>query len=408
MARRRRLALLGLWLILVGLNLRTVFSSFSAVLSEIRGAAGLPDWSVTVLTTAPVACLGIFAPLAPPLARRFGAERVLLAATGLLTLGLLVRPTAIPGWGTLPTLLLGTAVCGFAIALGNVLLPGLVKRDFPHRLGLMSGLYTTAIVASAALAAGLTYPVLSASGSWQLALGIWALPAAAVAVVFAPLAWTGREPLHTADDDGPRLTRDPIAWHVTLFMVAQAMMSFSVFAWLSPILRERGVDGTSAGLIASFSIVLQMAGSLVAPAIAARLFRQSALNAVVALLTGSGFALCIVGPLGGVWLWSAMLGLGQGALTALALTMAMLRTRDAGTAARLSGMMQGFGYGLGSTGTLLVAQLHAAAGSFVPVAALFAVVGLSAAVFGALSGRRRFVGSAAPSTSVEARPLPRG
>ncbi|WP_138413173.1 MFS transporter [Sinomonas gamaensis] len=408
MSGRRRLALLGLWLILVGLNLRTVFSSFSAVLSEVRGAAGLPDWSVTVLTTAPVACLGIFAPLAPPLARRFGAERVLLAATALLTLGLLVRPTAVPGWGTLPSLLFGTAVCGFAIALGNVLLPGLVKRDFPHRLGLMSGLYTTAIAASAALAAGLTYPVLSASGSWQLALGFWALPAAAVAVAFAPLAWAGREPLHTADDDGPRLTRDPIAWHVTLFMVAQAMMSFSVFAWLSPILRERGVDGTSAGLIASFSIVLQMAGSLVAPAIAARLFQQSALNAVVALLTGSGFALCIVGPLGGVWLWSAMLGVGQGALTALALTMAMLRTRDAGTAARLSGMMQGFGYGLGSTGTLLVAQLHAAAGSFAPVAALFGVVGLCAAVFGALSGRRRFVGhaSAAPAPRATARTAP--
>jgi CP family cyanate transporter-like MFS transporter len=138
-----------------------------------------------------------------------------------------------------------------------------------------------------------------------------------------------------------------------------------------------------------------MAGSLVAPALAARLFRQSSLNAVVALLTGSGFALCIVGPLGGVWLWAAMLGLGQGALTALALTMAMLRTRDAGTAARLSGMMQGFGYGLGSTGTLLVAQLHASTGSFVAVAALFAVVGLLAAVFGALSGRRRTVGEAA-------------
>lgn len=406
MLRRRRLAALGLCLILVGLNLRTVFSSLSAVLAEVRGAAGLPDWSVTLLTTAPVACLGIFAPLAPPLARRFGAERALLAATALLTLGLLVRPTAVPGWGALPTLLLGTAVCGFAIAVGNVLLPGLVKRDFPHRLGLMSGLYTTAIAASAALAAGLTYPVLEASGSWQFALGFWAIPAAAVAVVFAPLAWRDREPLHTASGEGPKLARDPIAWQVTLFMVGQAMMSFSVFAWLAPILRERGVDGTSAGLLASFSIVLQMAGSLVAPAFAARLPRQSGLNAAIALLTGFGFALCIVGPLGGVWLWAAMLGLGQGSLTALALTMAMLRTHDAGTAARLSGMMQGFGYGLGSTGTLLVAQLHAAAGSFAPVAVLFGGVGLAAAVFGALAGRRRFVGEQVGKAAGEPRTMP--
>lgn len=394
MDRKRRLTALGVCLILIGLNLRTVFSSFSAILAEVRHSAGLPDWAVTVLTTAPVACLGIFAPLAPPLARRFGAERLLLGAMAVLTLGLLVRPTALPAWGALPSLLVGTAVCGFAIALGNVLLPGLVKRDFPHRLGLMSGLYTTAIVASAALAAGFTYPVLDLTGSWQLALVIWALPAAVVAAVFAPLAWNGREPLHTAEGTGPRLARDAVAWHVTLFMVGQAMTSFSVFAWLAPILRERGVDGTTAGVLASFSIILQMAGSLVAPALAARLSRQSALNTVTALLTGSGFALCVVGPIGGIWVWAAMLGLGQGALTALALTMAMLRTHDAGTAARLSGMMQGFGYGLGSTGTLLVAQLRSATGSFTAVAVLFAAVGCAAAVFGALAGRRRYVGAA--------------
>ena len=393
MSRRQRLTALGACLILVGLNLRTVFSSFSAILADVQRAAAVPAWAVTALTTAPVACLGIFAPLAPPLARRFGAERVLLAAMGVLTLGLLVRPTTFPGWGALPSLLVGTAACGFAIALGNVLLPGLVKRDFPHLLGLMSGLYTTAIVASAALAAGFTYPLLQATGSWQLALGAWAVPAAVVALVFAPLAWNGREPLHTASGRGPRLARDPVAWHVTLFMVAQAMMSFSVFAWLAPILRERGVDGATAGLLTSFSIILQMAGSLVAPALAARVRRQSIVNGVAALLTGSGFALCIVGPLGGIWVWAAMLGLGQGSLTALALTMAMLRTHDAGTAARLSGMMQGFGYGLGSTGTLLVAQLRAVTGSFTAVAVLFAGVGCFAAVFGALSGRRRYVGA---------------
>ncbi|HET8878400.1 MAG TPA: MFS transporter, partial [Arthrobacter sp.] len=133
---RRALAYLGVCLVLIGLNLRSVFSSLGAVLPEVTAAAGLPDWAVALLTTAPVTLLGVFAPLAPPLARRFGAERVLLGAMAVLTSGLLLRPVDAPGLGHLPALLAGTAACGAAISLCNVLLPGLVKRDFPHRLGL--------------------------------------------------------------------------------------------------------------------------------------------------------------------------------------------------------------------------------------------------------------------------------
>ncbi|KIS25800.1 major facilitator transporter [Arthrobacter sp. SPG23] len=389
---RRAVAYLGVCLVLIGLNLRTVFSSFSAVLPEVTADAGLPGWAVVVLTTVPVTLLGVFAPLAPVLARRFGAERVLLGAMAVLTAGLLLRPVELPGPGHLPALLAGTAACGAAIALCNVLLPGLVKRDFPHRLGLMGGLYTTAICASAALGAGFTYPVFSASGEWTAALWFWALPAAVVLLLFLPLALRQRHPRHQAVADGIDVWRSAVAWQVTIFMVLQAMMSFSVFAWLAPILRERGVDGGTAGLIVSASIVLQMLGSLFAPALAARFRDQRAINTVVALMTGGGFALSIFGPLDFIWVWTGLLGLGQGSLTAVALTMIMLRTRDGHTAAHLSGMMQGVGYGVGSTGTLMVGQLHQATGSFTAAGVLFLVVGSLAAVFGFRAGRDRFIG----------------
>ncbi|MFJ5861267.1 MFS transporter [Pseudarthrobacter sp. NPDC092439] len=387
---RRQLAFLGVCLVLIGLNLRNVFSSFSAVLPEIRAEAALPGWAVVVLTTVPVTLLGVFAPLAPALARRFGAERVLLGAMAVLTAGLLLRPADLGGH--LPALLAGTAACGAAIALCNVLLPGLVKRDFPHRLGLMGGLYTTAICASAALGAGFTYPVYAATGEWTLALWLWAAPAAVVLFLFLPVAVRQRSVRHRAIHEGVNVWRSAVAWQVTLFMVLQAMMSFSVFAWLAPILRERGVDGATAGLIVSASIVLQMLGSLFAPALAARFRDQRAINTVVALMTGAGFALSIFGPLELVWVWAGLLGLGQGSLTAVALTMIMLRTRDGHTAAHLSGMMQGVGYGLGSTGTLLVGQLHQGTGSFAAAGILFLVVGALAAVFGYRAGRDRFVG----------------
>jgi CP family cyanate transporter-like MFS transporter len=394
------LVYLGLCLVLIGLNLRTVFSSFSAVLPEVTAQAALPGWAVVVLTTVPVTLLGVFAPLAPVLARRFGAERVLLGAMAVLTAGLLLRPAGLPwqaaadgaGARHLPALLAGTAACGAAIALCNVLLPGLVKRDFPHRLGLMGGLYTTAICASAALGAGFTYPVYTATGEWTLALWFWALPAAVVLFLFLPVAARQRPVRHQVVKDGVNVWRSAVAWQVTIFMVLQAMMSFSVFAWLAPILRERGVDGATAGLIVSVCIVLQMLGSLFAPALAARFRDQRAINTVVALMTGGGFALSIFGPPELIWVWAGLLGLGQGSLTAVALTMIMLRTRDGHTAAHLSGMMQGVGYGLGSTGTLMVGQLHQATGSFSAAGILFLAAGLLAAVFGYRAGRNRFVG----------------
>ncbi len=393
---RRALLYLGLCLVLIGLNLRTVFSSFAAVLPEVTSDAGLPGWAVVVLTTVPVTLLGVFAPLAPVLARRFGAERVLLGAMAVLTAGLLLRPLdtdwLLPGAGHLPALLAGTAACGAAIALCNVLLPGLVKRDFPHRLGLMGGLYTTAICASAALGAGFTYPVFAATQEWTAALWFWAVPAAVVLLLFLPVALRQRPVRHHAAREGVNVWRSAVAWQVTAFMVLQAMMSFSVFAWLAPILRERGVDGATAGLMVSASIVLQMLGSLFAPALATRFRDQRAINTVVALMTGGGFALSIFGPPEFSWLWTGLLGLGQGSLTAVALTMIMVRTRDGHTAAHLSGMMQGVGYGVGSTGTLMVGQLHQATGSFTAAGVLFLVVGLLAAVFGYRAGRNRFIG----------------
>ncbi|MFE4228059.1 MFS transporter [Arthrobacter sp. NPDC056886] len=388
---RRMLAYMGICLVLIGLNLRTVFSSFAAVLPEVTADAGLPAWAVMVLTTVPVTLLGVFAPLAPALARRFGAERVLLGAMAVLTAGLLLRPVELPAAGPLPALLAGTAACGAAISLCNVLLPGVVKRDFPHRLGLMGGLYTTAICASAALGAGFTFPVFRATGQWTAALWFWALPAGVVLLLFLPLALRAGPGAPTRPAGDVSVWRSAVAWQVTAFMVLQAMMSFSVFAWLAPILRERGVDGGTAGLIVSASIVLQMLGSLFAPALATRFRDQRAINTVVALMTGGGFALSIFGPLDLIWLWTGLLGLGQGSLTAAALTLIMVRTRDGHTAAHLSGMMQGVGYGVGSSGTLLVGQLHQSTGSFAAAGVLFLLVGSLAAVFGYRAGRDRFV-----------------
>ena len=388
--------LLGASLVLIAFNLRPVFSSASALLPEIRGTLGLSATGASLLTTLPVVCLGLFSPLAPRLAQRLGTERTLLLVVFLLALG-----TALRGLSSIPLLFLGTALAGACIAVGNVLLPGLVKRDFPDKAALMTGCYTMALCAGAASAAGLTLPIEHAlGGSLGGALAIWALPALVVGLLWLPQVLATRRQAKRTGFRVEGLWRDRLAWQVTLFMGLQSALAYCVFGWLVPILRERGLDGVTAGAIVSVSVMVQAASCLVAPHIAVRGKDQRLINvvlcgfAVVALL-GLLFA-----PLSTVWIWAVLQGVGQGGLIAVALTVIVLRTRDPHVAAHLSGMAQCVGYLLAAIGPLVVGLIRGWTGSFAWSAVLFVLLGLGAAVNGWFAGRALYV----KARTVEASP----
>jgi CP family cyanate transporter-like MFS transporter len=379
----------GLSLVLIAFNLRPVFSSASAILPEIIEQTGLSSLGAGVLTTLPVVCLGLFAPLAPKLAQRIGAERTLLAVLVLLAFG-----TALRGFGSLALLFAGTALAGACIAVGNVLLPGLVKRDFASRTGMMTGLYTMALCAGAASAAGLTVPLKHALGdSWSLALGAWALPALLVALIWFPHAFFRKVRTKHAGFRVEGLWRDRLAWQVTLFMGLQSSLAYCVFGWLSPILRERGLDGVTAGLVVSVSVMAQVFACLVVPSIAVRCRNQQFLNVGLVALAVIGLLGFLFTPISTVWLWAIVQGLGQGGLIAIAMTIIVLRSPNAHVASHLSGMAQCIGYILAATGPLLVGLVHSLTGSFAATAALFLALGAGAAIFGWGAGRSVHVGA---------------
>lgn len=385
---RTRQLLLGLSLVLIAFNLRPVFTSLSVLLPEIMAATGLSPFSASLLTTLPVLCLGLFALPAPALARRYGAERVLLAAMVLVCAG-----TALRGIGTVPVLFLASAMAGVGIAVSNVLLPGLVKRDFAHHTALMTGLYTLAVCAGAASGAGLTVPIEQriGHGAWQAALAGWALPALFVALLWAPQALAAHaQPRHAAGRAGS-LWHDRLAWQVTGFMGLQSSLAYAVMGWLAPILRERGVASDTAGYVVSLSILLQLLTCLVLPTLAVRLRNQRALAVGIAVLILVPMLALQFAPLSGMWIWAALLGLGQGASFALALTLIVLRAPDAPTAAQLSGMAQGVGYILSISGPLFVGLLRGATGSFDAAALLYVVLAVAVAVCGMGAGRALLV-----------------
>ncbi|WPX86840.1 putative transporter YycB [Pseudomonas asiatica] len=345
--------LLLLGLVLVALNLRPALSSMAPVLGQVSEGLGLNASQAGLLTTLPVLCLGLFAPLAPGLARRFGSERVILGILATLALGIVVR-SSLGATGVF----LGSLMAGASIGIIGVLLPGIVKRDFPQHAGTLTGVYTMALCLGAAMAAGATVPLAQHfDGSWALGLGFWMLPALLAMLVWLPQARQGHG-LHKVAYRVRGLWRDPLAWQVTLYMGLQSSLAYIVFGWLPSILIGRGLSPTEAGLVLSGSVIVQLVSSLSAPWLATRGKDQRLAIVLVMLITLAGLFGCLYAPLSGLWGWAVVLGLGQGGTFALALTLIVLRSKDAHVAANLSSMAQGVGYTLASMGPFAVGLVH--------------------------------------------------
>ena len=380
--------LLGLSLILIAFNLRPLFGSLSVLLPEVMRATGLSPAGASLLTTLPLLCLGLFAAPAPALARRFGPERTLLGALALICLGTLLR-----GTGSLPVLFAASALAGAGIAISNVLLPGLVKRDFSSRAAMMTGLYTLAICGGASTSTAFTVPLERHvfDGSWAYTLAAWALPAGLVLLLWAPQALAAASTRGVAQVRSGSLWHDRLAWQVTLFMGLQSALAYIAMGWLAPILRERGLDGAMAGYVVAVSILTQLVTCLVTPSIAARCRNQRALAVGTAVITLTAMLALIFAPLDGRWFWAVLLGLGQGGSFALALSLIVLRSPDANVTAQLSAMVQGVGYLVAATGPLLAGLLRGWTGSFRSSALLLTLYALAMAWSGWGAGRKLLV-----------------
>jgi CP family cyanate transporter-like MFS transporter len=375
-----------LGLVLVALNLRPALSSMAPLLSEVSKSLGLSAAKAGLLTTLPVLCLGLFAPLAPVLARRFGSERVVLGILLTLTCGILLRSS----FGEVG-LFAGSILSGASIGIIGVLLPGIVKRDFAKQAGTMTGVYTMALCLGAAVAAGSTVPLSHYfGGNWTLGLGFWIVPAVLAALFWWPQT-RQRHGQHQAAYRVRGLFRDRLARQVTLYMGLQSSLAYIVFGWLPSILIGRGLTPTEAGLLLSGSIMVQLLSSLTAPWLATRGKDQRLAILLVMLLTLAGLYGCLYAPLNQLWVWGVILGLGQGGTFSLALTLIVLRSRDSHVAANLSSMAQGVGYTLASLGPFAVGVVHDWTGNWSAVGWIFGIIGVAAILAGMGAGRALYV-----------------
>jgi CP family cyanate transporter-like MFS transporter len=384
-----------LGIVLLAANLRPALTGVAPLIGQIREDTGISNGVAGLLTTLPLLAFGLLSPIAPRVARRFGMERVLLASLLVLAAGILLR------WaGAVAALFLGTVVLGAAIAVANVLLPSLVKQEFPGHAGLMTSVYSTSLGITAAFAAGVSVPLTQLAGvGWRGALAVWAIPALLAGVAWLPQLGRSDSPEDPAARSPPGVSdlwRSPLAWQVTLFMGLQSLAYYVTLTWLPEILQAEGMGAARAGWMLGLSQAVAIVTMFLAPMFAERRSSQRGVVVVAVGMSGVGaLGLLIAGSTAST-LWVVLLGLGQGASFSLALTFFALRAPDPGHAAALSGMSQSVGYLLAAGGPFLFGVLRDVTGAWKVPLALLLTVTICLLIAGIGAARDAHVGASAP------------
>ncbi|WP_026178344.1 CynX/NimT family MFS transporter [Streptomyces hokutonensis] len=388
-----RLVVVGI--VLAALNLRPAITSLGALLEEVRDGLGMSGSVAGLLTSVPPLCFAAFGVMAPRLARRFGPGTVVCAGMLAITAGLLVRPYV----GGTAGFLAGSALALMGIAVSNVLMPVIVKRWFPDRVGSMTGLYSMALALGTAAAAAVTVPMTeSLGGSWRSGLAVWAGLAAA-----AVLPWIALVRHQEAPAEPPsrareterarpelRITRSRTAWALAVFFGLQATAAYITMGWMAQIFRDAGVSAGTAGLLLAVTMAMGVPLAFVIPRVATRLPHQGPIVVVLGVCGLAGYAGLYLAPAGGAWAWALLLGVANCAFP-LALTMVGMRARTGAGVAQLSAFAQSAGYLISIPGPLLVGVLYQHSGGWGLPIALMAGLMIPQMAVGVLAGRDRTV-----------------
>ncbi|MGA7204805.1 MAG: MFS transporter [Specibacter sp.] len=406
-------ALLGI--LIMALSLRTAVSVVPPLLGELRGELGFDAGTIGLLAMLPPLVFAVFGLLTPLLIRRFGLEKVLVSAVVLAVAGQLVRVSSGSVWPFLGW----SAVIMAGYGIGNVVLPPLVKKYFPDRVGVVTAGYVTLLAVGTAVSPQLAVPIAGLS-NWRVSIGLWASVSLVVLLPWAAQAWRDRRDrqaasrAHAAAGTTAAVTpgaviqklvpwRSPVAWGLAIFLAGNSAQTYVYFTWLPPYLSGQGLDAAAAGSALAYFAILGLPVSLLVP-----LWVPRMKNPIVAILVFSacwatGHLGLFLAPMDGTWLWVTFAGLGQGTF-ATALLMVNLRSRTTHGSAVLSGFSQGVGYAGAGIAPLLFGTLHDATGSW---SVSFASLGVCLAVMlvgAVMINPRRYIEDSAIDAAVAPQP----
>ncbi|MET1014225.1 MAG: MFS transporter, partial [Paenisporosarcina sp.] len=328
-------------------------------------------------------------PFAPKFARRLGIELTLFISLILLTIGIGLR-----SFGGVETLFIGTILIGLSIAIGNVLLPSLIKHNFALNIGLMTGVYAVSMNLCGAIASGVSVPISSLLG-WDGALGCWGILSLMTIFFWVPQLQhqikSAKTVQTTQKVKSINLWRSRLAWQVTLFMGLQSLIFFTVITWMPEILEQQGLNDHEAGWMLSLMQLAVLPFTFIVPILAGRLQSQRLLVFIPVILLILGLFGILFGSTMLIPLWMIIIGIGVGSVFSLAMMFFSLRTQSTHEAAELSGMAQSFGYLLAAVGPVLIGWLHDITRSWTIPLLMLVIVSVLIFIVGMGAGKKGYV-----------------
>ncbi|MGW7684635.1 CynX/NimT family MFS transporter [Kribbella sp. NPDC054772] len=381
---RERSSLITATAFVVALSLRPALTAVGPVLPRIGDALSLGEAAQGLLGTLPLLAFAVASPLVHLASRRFGMERAVFVSLLVLAASSALRPyTGTAG------LWIGTAVVGAAIAVGNVLVPVILKRDYAGNVSRATGIYTAFITGGAAIASVLAVPIADAV-DWRLSLAVWGGLAVLVAVIWLPRTLSPEPmPSGAREEGAPPVSvwRQPMAWLVTGFMGLQSTSFYLFVNWLPTIeISTGGVSERSTGVHLFLFQVFGLIGGLSIPFLLKHRTNQRAglmiastpiLLALLGLMLVPRLAL----------VWAIVGGLGQGAGLVAALSLISIRGRGHHETTQLSGMAQAVGYTLAAAGPVVAGYLTQVTGGWRTTLSVFATLAAVQVVLGFVAGR---------------------
>lgn len=383
-------------LIFISMVLRPAVAAVGPLLSDISSSVPLSATETSLLASAPVFCFGVGAFLGPALVRKLGLHHAMffvLIALLVSTVGRL--------FGGAVVLLIGTVVVGLAIAVVNVLLPTVVRTDYPNRIPLITGIYATLLAVFASFAAATAVPWAQSLGGWRNSLLIWSIPVLIAVVLWATQLHRAEKPVEatidTADahaNERRAVNRSPITWLLVGFFGLQSLGFYAILGWLPNALIAAGAEPISAGAVLGVTTAIGIPFGLLLSSVMGRFKSLAMWSGIASLLPAVGFTLMAytlatkpTDLIAQATIAGALIGLGQASTFQLSLSLIGSRASNKSQTTMLSALSQGWGYLLAGVGTLLVGLVADASGSFaIPFAALAALTFVQVIV-GYLSGR---------------------
>lgn len=378
-------------IVLVAFNLRPAITSVGPLVGIIQEDVGLAHWSAGLLMSIPLISFAVMSSLVPRIAARLSNEKTLLLGLIVLLVGICIRSISMTFF-----IFFGTLLIGVGIAIGNVLLPVVVKEKFPQKFGLMTSVYSTSMGLFASLASGISIPLAhDLKLGWDGALIVWGIP-----TIIAIVVWILLIRLNPAKGNAVKsvrisakqIWRSPLAWKIALFMGFQSSLFYITMSWLPEILYNYGISRGTAGWLLSFTQIVGVPVSFLVPILAGRLRSQ--------VWIAFALGMCSIVGYGGLWMGSSypimilsiiLIGIALGGNFPLALSYIGIRARNGNQAAELSGMAQSTGYMLAAIGPILIGYLYDMTQVWtIPLITLIVISGI-VTTFGMLSGRDKYV-----------------